>query len=55
MVDGGYPRVTHLLQELLEEGTNVYLVGVGQGAVDVEQYDLQWRQLCQGVAASDTE
>jgi hypothetical protein len=36
MVDGGYACVTHLLQELLEEGTDVDLVGVGRGAADVQ-------------------
>jgi hypothetical protein len=43
MVDGGYTHVTHLLQELLEEGTDVDLIGVGQGATDVQQHSLQRR------------
>jgi hypothetical protein len=40
---------THLLKELLE-GTEVDGVGVGEGAVDVEQDGLQRRQLRQGAA-----
>jgi hypothetical protein len=54
-VDGGSTHATHLLQELLEEGAKVDLVGVRQGAIDVVQHDLQRCQLRQGVAASDTE
>jgi hypothetical protein len=54
-VDGGYARVTHLLRKLLEEASDADLAGVGQGAADVQQHGLQRRQLCQGVAASDTK